>query len=66
MVNTPTEELLETAVWLDERAAELEKIAAESRKSQRDHMLRVEVARIRGRAALIRFEQTGSTTPLAR
>lgn len=51
---TRTEELVETAQWLDERAAVLEKIARASRSALRDQ-LRLEVVRIRGRAGLLRL-----------
>lgn len=51
---TRTEELVETAQWLDERAAVLERIATASRAAQREE-LRLEVVRIRGRAQLLRL-----------
>jgi hypothetical protein len=56
-VNTPTEELLETADWLDERAAVLERVSSAPRK-ELSEVLRQEIAKIRGRAWLLRFNAT--------
>lgn len=47
-------ELEQTADWLDGRADLLQRIAGQARKGE-GHMIAVEVARLRGRVALLRL-----------
>ena len=58
-------ELAETADWIDGRAAVLERIAAAVNRKVAEQ-LRTEVARYRGRAALIRLAAGSIPQPINR